>query len=226
MSASADEQPIRPALRRPAPIVAISATYGAGGAQVGEHVARVLGVPFLAHTFSAEEMVRARQARGEQPQASAYLRHRARGDMAWDDSAAREIVTELESRSFFDESDAEVLALLETGGVVVGRAGPYVLRDEPGVLHALLDGPREARIAAGAALEGVDREEAVRRQLAHDASRIGIARLHYGVDPNEVRFYQMQLDSTALGLEAVVEILVIAARACHAAAVADPGADS
>lgn len=224
MSASAGDPPIRP-LRRSAPLVAISATYGAGGAQVGERVAQVLGVPFLAHSFTSEEMVRDRQTRGEQRQAAAYLRHRARGDLAWDDSAARAAVTELESRSFFDESDAEVLALVESGGVVVGRAGPYVLRDEPGVLHALLDGPREARIAAGAALEGVDREEALRRQLAHDESRVGIARLHYGVDPNELRFYQLQLDPNALGFDAVVEILVIAARARHAAATADPGVE-
>ena len=225
MSASAGDPSIRP-LRRSAPLVAISATYGAGGAQVGERVAQVLGVPFLAHSFTSEEMARAYQARGEQPQAAAYVRHRARGDMAWDDTAARAAVTELESRSYFDESDTEVLALVETGGVVVGRAGPYVLRDEPGVLHVLLDGPREARIAAGAALERIDHDEAVRRQLAHDESRVGIARLHYGVDPNELRFYQMQLDPTALGLDAVVEMLVIAARARHAAAASEPGVES
>ncbi|HET6665989.1 MAG TPA: hypothetical protein VFG98_01775, partial [Intrasporangium sp.] len=85
MSASAGEQPVRPVVRRPAPLVAISATYGVGGAQVGERVAHVLGVPFLAHSFTSEEMVRDRQTRGEQRQAAAYLRHRARGDLAWDD---------------------------------------------------------------------------------------------------------------------------------------------
>ena len=217
MSASAGDQPVPPVVRRPAPLVALSATYGAGGAQVGERLAHELGVPFLAHTFTSEEMAEARKALGRK-QASAYLRHRARGDMAWDDGAARAAVSELESRSFFEESDAEVLALLETGGVVVGRAGPYVLRDEPGVLHALLDGPVEDRIAAGAALEGVDHEEAVHRQLAHDESRLAIARLHYGVDPNELRFYQVLLDPTTLGHDAVVDILVIAARARHAAA--------
>lgn len=213
--------PVRPSRgsppdRRPLPLVAISATYGAGGAVVGQRVADALAVPFLGHTFTYEQMEEAH--RDQQNPASAYLEHRVRGDQATDDDIARSAVVELGSRSFFEESDEEVRALIPTGGVVVGRAGAYVLRDAPVVLRVLLDGPREARVAAGADLEGVDLPTAERRQAAHDASRVAIARGQYGTDPNELRHYAIVLDTTAVGLDTTVELIVAAALALHAGA--------
>lgn len=194
------------------PVVAISATYGAGGDEVGAQVAEGLGVPLLGHTFTSAQMEEA-YAGSEHDPPSAYLQHRVRGDQATDDGAARSAVVMLGTSAQLDASDEDVRALVATGGVVVGRAGPHVLRDHPHVLRVLLDGPRAARVAAGAALEGVDRATAERRQRAHDASRDAIARTHYGVDPDELRLYAVVLDTTVLGLDAAVTIVTTAARA-------------
>ncbi|MFD1506785.1 cytidylate kinase-like family protein [Georgenia yuyongxinii] len=210
---AAPMQSSRPGRSRP--LIAISATYGAGGAVVGQRVADALGVPFLAHTFSSEQMEQAHREGGAANPSAAYLQHRVRGDLATDDDAARSALAELESRSFFEESDEEVRALLTTGGVVVGRAGPYLLRDDPAVLRVLLDGPRDARVAAGAAQEGVDAATAERRQAAHDASRVAVARVHYGVDPNELRHYAVVLDTVVLGFDTAADVIVTAARALH-----------
>lgn len=194
-------------------VVTISATYGAGGRQIGERVASALQVPFLAHTFTSEQM-EAEVARQEAASPAArYARHRIRGDEARDDAILAEALTTLESSTTFETSDAEVRALLDTGGVVVGRAGPHLLRDAPGVLHVLVDGPTEARIAQGAELEGVDRETAARRQRAHDASRLRVARQVYGADPADIRYFHLILDITAIGLDDAVDIVLRAAQA-------------
>lgn len=200
------------AASRGGPVVAISATYGAGGALIGERVAAELRVPFLPHLFTSEQMDTARQRRVARNPAAAYLLHRVRGDEAQDDRTADVAVSELATHRALEESDEEVRALAGTGGVVVGRAGPHLLRDEPQVLHVLLDGPTDARIRAGAQQEGVDEETAAGRQLAHDESRLAIARLHYGVDPHDLRFYHLVIDTTALGVETAVSVVVAAAR--------------
>ncbi len=197
------------------PLVAISATYGAGGAVVGRRVADSLKVSFLGHTFTSEQMEAEYRIR-ENP-SSAYLKQRVRGDLALDDDIARAAVVELGSRALFQRSDEEVRALLDTGGVVVGRAGVYVLRDAPGVLRVLLDGPRHKRVALGSALEGVDLATAERRQAAHDSSRVNIAQGQYGADPNELRQYAMVLDTTVIDLDTAADLIVTAARALHAA---------
>lgn len=203
---------------RPGPLVALSATYGAGGDEVGQRVAEALAVPLLGHAHTSEQMERAYRGgkeRGGIDAPSAYLQHRVRGDQAMDDLAARSALVELESSEFYERSDAEVRGLVSTGGVVVGRAGPYVLRDVPGVLRVLLDGPQQARVAAGAEREGVDLATATRRREAHDASRTSVARLHYGADPADPAYYAVVLDTTALGVDVAVDLVVTAARALH-----------
>jgi cytidylate kinase len=195
------------------PVVTISATYGAGGAIIGERVAQALGVRFLSHVFTSEQMEED-QRRWEAADAWGQFREQqTRGDNPIDDIMPDRALTELESHTRFEVSDEEVRELVGTGGVVVGRAAPHILRDVPGVLHVLLNGPRQARIAQGAEYEKIDLPTATRRQQAHDASRMRVAVAHYGADPTNLRYYNVVLDTTALFFDDCVELILRALQA-------------
>jgi cytidylate kinase len=62
-------------------------------------------------------------------------------------------------------------------------------------------------------LEGVDRETAERHLVETDRAREAYVRHFYGADPEDPRLYHLVLDSTALALDACVELIALAARA-------------
>jgi cytidylate kinase len=87
-----------------------------------------------------------------------------------------------------------------------------VLLSVPWALHVHLGGPRDARIAWRMDLDGIDRETAEARQKAEDRTRMSYVRRVYGVDGEDPRLYHVMLDSTALSVDACVEIIVAASR--------------
>jgi cytidylate kinase len=97
--------------------------------------------------------------------------------------------------------------------VVLGRAAAIVLRDRPQALHVRLDGPEEARIAQAMRVEEIDEEAARDRQRGSDRARMAYVKHFYDADPRDPRYYHLVLDSTALPLEACVELIVTAATA-------------
>jgi cytidylate kinase len=99
------------------------------------------------------------------------------------------------------------------GAVILGRGGAIVLRDEPGALHVRLDGPEEARIRQGMAVEGVDRRTAERHIAETDKARRAYLQHFYRCDPREPSLYHLVIDSTAIPLDACVEMIGVAARA-------------
>ena len=68
------------------------------------------------------------------------------------------------------------------------------------------------------ALDGSDRETAERRMRETDRAREAYVQQFYGVDARDAGLYHLVLDSTALALDACVELIALAAaaRAEHA----------
>jgi cytidylate kinase len=87
-----------------------------------------------------------------------------------------------------------------------------VLRDRPDVLNVRLDGPKERRLADIVARSGRPRDE-VRRELeGNDRSREAYVRHFYRCDPADAQHYHLVIDGTAMPLETVIEIVVLAAQ--------------
>jgi cytidylate kinase len=95
--------------------------------------------------------------------------------------------------------------------VILGRAAAVVLGKSCGY-HVRLDGPPEARVARGAAIEGVGLNEAQAHMRAADKARTAYVRRLYGVDPADASLYHLVIDSTAIPIEAAVGLIVTAAR--------------
>jgi cytidylate kinase len=113
-------------------------------------------------------------------------------------------------------AEEEVFALAAAGGgVVLGRAAAIVLGLEGG-FHVRLDGPAHHRLAQGAAVEGVSIEEARAHMQAADKARTSYVRRLYGVDPAAACPYHRVIDSTAIPLSAVIELILLSSAAFSA----------
>jgi hypothetical protein len=205
----------------PLPVVTIAALYGAGGSVIGPQVAERLGVPFLDRAIPDAVARRTGLSKDavadvdDEPRSLSQrvfsnLGRAATATTAGSGSGESLDVQEHRLRGRIEE----ILAgTRDSGGVAIGRGGMVVLRAVPWALHVHLGGPREARIRQGMALTGVDRATAEQRQAAEDRTRIEYVRRAYGVDGDDMTLYQLCLDSTAIDVDACVELVVAASRA-------------
>jgi cytidylate kinase len=202
------------------PIVTISASYGAGGAEVGPAVAERLGLVFHDRAIPAQVAGRLgvplaeAEANDERVARGLWRIVASLGTMPDPVGGVVPMPGQPDERAFRQQTERVVREIAEgPGGVVLGRAAALVVGDRPGALHVRLDGPLERRLEAAVARSGRPREE-VRRELeANDAAREGYVRHFYRCDPAAARSYHLVVDSTALPLETVVDLVVTAAHA-------------
>jgi cytidylate kinase len=205
-------------------LITLSASYGAGGSQVGPEVASRFGVPFLDRaipTAVAERLAaplddvlaRDENAGSSLARMTIWLGHVGQAFGA--PTAMPEDADENVYRRACEEVIREHAA--RDGAVILGRAGAVVLRDDPRALHVRLDGPVDARIRQGMRVEGVDRETAERHVRDTDRAREMYVQHFYRVDSRDATLYHRAIDSTAIPLDTCVELIVDAALARDAA---------
>jgi hypothetical protein len=204
----------------PMTVVTLSASYGAGGSLVGPRLADRLGVAFLDRvipTTVAERLaVSLDDALAHDDAVRSVLERLlmrfAPAAQAFSGAATPpELVDE---RSFLRATEAVIREHAAAGsGVILGRAAAIVLRDAPGALHVRLDGPAERRLAQAMELEGADRDTAARHMRETDRAREAYVNQFYGADARDAALYHLVIDSTALALDACVELIALAAAA-------------
>jgi cytidylate kinase len=200
------------------PVVTLAAFYGAGGPVVGPRVAERLGVPFLDRGILTAV---AKRLRVPEEAAAEYEEPPRRGVGRYLDSLGKVGISdatpmdnpEQDEHRYRAETEEFIASAAESGGVILGRGGQVVLRGRPGVLHVFLGGPPEARIQQAMEIEGVDRKTAERRQEANDRGRVEYVSRNYGATGLDPDLYHLRIDSTALDLDTVVDLIVAASQA-------------
>jgi cytidylate kinase len=202
------------------PLVTLSAAYGAGGSRIGPQLAERLGVPFLDRAIPAavarQLAVPLDDARmHDQSVGSLFSRMvlrlaplgQAFGAAATPDDPLDEHAYRLATERIIREQAA-------TGdGVILGRAAALVLADEPRALHVRLGGAREARVEQAMRLLRLPRAAAERELAESDRAREAYVRHFYRADARDPSLYHLTIDSTALPLGTVIELIVLAAEA-------------
>lgn len=200
------------------PVITVSATYGAGGSIIAPRLASQLGLPFVDRLISAEGTEKVGSQEGlvageqENTPTGRFLSYFAR---------AATVGAIIGPDPQLDEDDdirarAEAaLADVRTGSpaVVLGRAGAVALAKRPRAFHVRLDGPVEDRIEVACRIEQLDREAAARRQSETDRARTLFVKRLYRRDPADPKLYHLVLDSTALGVDGTLEVIMAAAAA-------------
>jgi cytidylate kinase-like protein len=201
-------------------VVTVSASYGAGGDLVGPAVAARLGLIFHDRAIPAQVAGRLgvplaeAEANDENVARGLWRIVASLGTMPDPMGGVVPVTEQLDERTFRVQTEGVVREIADgPGGVVLGRAAAVVLGDRPDALHVRLDGPEERRLDAVVARTGRPRDEVRRELRANDAARMGYVRRSYRVDPTSPRHYHLVIDSTALPLQAVVDLVVEAARA-------------
>lgn len=201
-------------------LVALSASYGAGGSRVGPALAERLGVPFLdrAIPFGVSERldvdVETAQEHDERL-GGGRLERILRGFVGQNVGAPVPIASEMTIDEDFRRATEEVLMVQAASGegVILGRAAAILLRDRPEVLRARLDGPADRRATQAARLAEIEPEEAQKALKRLDRAHAEYTRRFYAADVCDPRLYDIVLDSTRIDFDKCVELLEVAARA-------------
>ncbi len=213
-----------------APVVTLSASFGAGGSLIGPRVAERLGLPFLDRAIPvavaealavpmADAMAYDERRKTGMGRALASLaRAAAAPDTVFGTApTARTSLSDQPEQAFRDETERVLHQIAETrGGVILGRAGAIVLANERTALHVRLDAAVERRVARATAYEGVDEAVARKRLAETDRAREGYVKHFYKVDARDPCHYHLVIDSTTLDIDTCVELIVCAAKARNA----------
>jgi hypothetical protein len=198
------------------PLVTLSASYGAGGSRVGPALADRLGVDLLDRAIPVRVSERLRV-----PLDDALSHDESLGDAIGRLASTFAMLPELAGalaqagalagEDYRRATERVIREHAAHGAVVLGRGGAIVLRDHPDALHVRLDGPVERRIEKARELDELSRSDAERLLRDSDRAREAYVRHFYSVDARHRSLYHLVVDSTALPLGTVVELIAIAA---------------
>jgi cytidylate kinase len=199
-------------------LVTVSAAYGAGGSVVAPALARRLGVPFLQRVTTTSGGTLSPEA-GPEPcterlaadEADLTPAHRLLAALTQampagpTQSPPSSRHQEEHLRRHCEEGIRRLAA--DGAGVILGRGAAVALGKQRG-FHVRLDGPPALRAAQGAEIEGVTADEARRHMAAADRARTAYVRRLYRADGADPRHYHLVIDSTAIPLDAVTEVIL------------------
>jgi hypothetical protein len=202
-------------------VVTISAAYGAAGAEIAPAVAARLDLPFHDRAIPAQVAGRLgvsvadAEANDEIVVGGLWRLVASLGTMPDPVGGVLPTASLPDARAYREQTERVLGEIADgEGGVVLGRAAAIVLRERADALHVRLDGPQDRRLAAAVLRSDRPKEEVRREMEAADRSREAYVRHFYRCDPASPKLYHLVVDSTALPLETVVELIVTAARAC------------
>jgi cytidylate kinase len=200
-------------------VVTISAAYGAGGAEVAPAVADRLGLPFHDRAIPAQVAgrlgvpVAEAEANDETVVRGVWRLVASLGTMPDPVGGVMPTSALPDERAYRQQTERVLTEIAEgAGGVVLGRAAAMVLGQRADALHVRLDGPAERRLESAVARSGRPWEEVRREMEVMDRTREAYVRHFYRCDPRAAKHYHLVVDSTALALGAVVDLVVTAAR--------------
>ena len=195
-------------------LVTVSASYGAGGAVVAPALAERLGVPFLQRattsTGGSSEPEPCFERLGPE-EAKLTPAHRLLASLMHTvplgptQSPIPAYHQDESLRQYCEEGIRRMAA--DNAGVILGRGAAVVLGKNQG-FHVRLDGPADLRVVQGASIEGIGPDEARRHMGTADRARDAYVRRLYRADPTDTRHYHLVIDSTAIPLDAVTELIL------------------
>jgi hypothetical protein len=200
-------------------VVTVSAAYGAAGAEIAPAVAERLGLPFHDRAIPARVAgrlgvpVAEAEANDESVVRGVWRLVASLGTMPDPVGGVMPTSALPDERAYRQQTEKVLVEIAEgDGGVVLGRAAAMVLGNRADTLHVRLDGPAERRLESAVARSGRPWDEVRREMEVMDRTREAYVRHFYRCDPRAAKHYHLVVDSTALSVGAVVDLVVTAAR--------------
>jgi cytidylate kinase len=201
--------------------VTIAATYGAGGSLIGPAVAKRLNLPFIDRAIPVDLAEKIHDplhaALADDSESSGTVGRLLNSALGFTGLFAGVPLGDEQLGVVPDVAQTEkAIRDLASGGgaVILGRAGVFVLKGFPDVLHVRLDGEVEARRRAAMARDNLDHKSAGEKQHATDQARRSYVTHFYPRSGawEDPRHYHLVLDSTAISTDTCVELITRAAK--------------
>ena len=195
-------------------IITIGRQFGSGGHEIGELLAKKLGIPFYDRNLvkmAAEELhITEEQAELEDEKKLMSIVSNYNLAMGgYNDFMANAEFYAPVGRDLYAVQSAIIKKLAQKGScVIVGRCADYVLKDYPGCINVFICASKEDRKN-----RVMDKYHLSERKAAEKVKKIDRERKYYyetysGKEWGSIQSHQILMNSSLLGKEKIVEYLV------------------
>lgn len=191
-------------------IITIGRQYGSGGRQIGQELAKRLGIP----CYDKEVMVRASKESGLSEEIIKSYDEKPRSiffTSAADTYSFGAISTGTDDTIENRAINATVQAIwkMESEGscVIIGRAADYFLKNQENVFKVFIYAPMEDRIREVAERDNLPPEKARRRIIQVDKKRAAYYNFYTMKQWGDIKSYDLCINSSMRGIDGTVDIL-------------------
>ena len=194
-------------------IAAIGRQYGSGGREIGETLAKMMGVPF----FDRELIAIAAEKSGVSKDVYAHIDETATNSLlyalstgAYTFSTHFTTVSDLplNDKLYIIQTNLIKDIVKENGScVIVGRCADYILKDDPRCASFFIHAPMKNRIARIMEKENISAAQAEYRIIKTDKKRANYYNFYTNQDWGNIDNYDLCINSAILGKEKTAEMI-------------------
>lgn len=186
-------------------VVTIGRQYGSGGKEIGEKLAKELGVPF----YDKELLTIAAQKSGiceemfkthDEKPTSSFLYSIVAGSYASGN-------TPINHKLFLAQFETIKEIASKGSCVIIGRCADYALGDDPNTVNVFIHGDMESRIKRGIEEYGLDKNKAEDIINKTDKKRAAYYNFYSGKKWSEASSYDLCINSSATGINDAVKLI-------------------
>ncbi|MBE6901039.1 MAG: cytidylate kinase-like family protein [Ruminococcaceae bacterium] len=185
-------------------IITITRQYGSGGREIGEQLAKSLGIEFYDNKLldlAAESsgIHRNHFEENDEKRTNSFLyllsTTYGQGGVPFDDTL------------FFAQHNAIRKIASEHSCVIMGRCADYALRDFNNVINVFVSAPLEYRVKRAVEVYGIEQKHAENYVKRIDKQRISYYNYYTDKRWGQPQNYQLCVDSSVLGIDGSVKLI-------------------
>lgn len=194
-------------------VITISRQYGSGGREVGEKIAKQLGIPFydneiIARAAKESGFAEAAFQRAEEKATNSLLYSIAMRMNAYGNQDFGFSSLSIDDKIFLAQSNIIRKVAEEGPCVIVGRCADYILRDRTNVLHVFVYAGLDFRIERATMLYGISKEKAAEEVLKYDKRRANYYNYHTSEKWATLFNYDISVRTDYAGIDHAVDTIM------------------
>ncbi|WP_026836001.1 AAA family ATPase [Eubacterium xylanophilum] len=193
-------------------VITLNRQYGSGGREIGEKLAKELGVPF----YDNQIISRAAKESGFSEMAFESMEDKASNSLLYSIAMGMNVFgnqdmsfngLSLDDRIFLAQSNVIRKVAEEGGCVIVGRCADYILRDYDDIVNVFVSANLDFRIKRSIKEYDIPDGKAGEIVAKKDKSRSNYYRYHVGERWEDLTNYDLVIRSDLVGIDRAVTVL-------------------
>ena len=196
-------------------IITIGREYGSGGRQIGEALAKRLGISYYDKkiiTLAAEKSGLSREfIESNEQRVRSGLVHSLAASAAYHNGFFSGQYLPLSESIFISQAQVIRDIAEKESAVIVGRCADYILAERENTINVFIHAPMEARIKRIMALHNLDEAAAIKEINISDKERGNHYFRYTDLKWGKAQNYDVCINSALMGIEKTVEMLAAVA---------------